>query len=103
MLKKHGEKNINSSIITYTNKIENRITSEIKTGYYLDFLTPETMKLLSSAKSKIKNNENGENVPYLELTEVIVIDCNVIKYIVIVISKVQESYIHVFLINSTVN
>ena len=36
----------------YINKIENRITCEIKTGYYLDLLTPEAMELLGSAKSK---------------------------------------------------
>ena len=36
---------------------------QIKTGYYLELLTPETMKLLGSTKSKIIKNENGENVP----------------------------------------
>ena len=35
----------------YVNKIENRITFEIKTGYYLELLTPETMKLLGSTKN----------------------------------------------------
>ena len=37
--------------------MENRITFEIKTGYYLELLTPETMKLLESTKSKITKNE----------------------------------------------
>ena len=37
----------------YINKIENKITFEIKTGYYLELLTTETMKLLGSIKSKI--------------------------------------------------
>ena len=32
----------------YANKIENRVTFKIKTGYYLELLTPETMKLLGS-------------------------------------------------------
>ena len=32
----------------YVNKIENRVTFKIKTGYYLELLTPETMKLLGS-------------------------------------------------------
>ena len=36
------------------------------------------MKLLGSTKNKIKN-ENGENVPYLEITEVVLIYCNVVK------------------------
>ena len=31
------------------------------------------MKLLGSTKSKITKNENGENFPYLEITEVVLI------------------------------
>ena len=55
----------------YTNKKENRITFEIKTGYYVQLLTPETMKLLGNIKRKIKKDKNGENVRYLEITEVL--------------------------------
>ena len=51
----------------FINKIENRITFKTKTGYYLELLTPETMKLLGSTKSKITKNENGEDVPNLEI------------------------------------
>ena len=57
--------------------MENRITFKIKDGYSLEFLTPETMKLLGSTKSKISTNENGENVPRLEITEVILLHCNI--------------------------
>ena len=57
--------------------MENRITFKIKDGYSLEFLTPETMKLLGSTKSKISTNENGENVPRLEITEVILFHCNI--------------------------
>ena len=53
ILKKHGEKTINPSARIYVNKIGNKITFKIKTGYYLEPLTPETMKLLGSSKSKI--------------------------------------------------
>ena len=77
ILKKHGEKTVNPSIRIYTNKIENRITFKIKTGYYLELLTPETMKLRESAKSKITKDGNGENAPYLEITEVVLIHRNV--------------------------
>ena len=35
----------------YINKIENRITFKTKAGYYLELLTPETIKLLGSTKS----------------------------------------------------
>ena len=58
----------------YVKKIENTITFKIKTGYYLKFLTPETLKLLGS---KITKNENGENVPHLEITEVVLIHRNI--------------------------
>ena len=43
----------------YVNKIENRITFKIKTGYYLEILTPEAMKLLESTKSEIIKNKTG--------------------------------------------
>ena len=57
-------------MIIYISKIENRITFKIKTGYYLEFSTPETMKLLGNTQSKIVKNENGENVLHLEITQV---------------------------------
>ena len=34
----------------YINKIENRITFKVKTGYYLEHLNTETMKLFGSTK-----------------------------------------------------
>ena len=61
ILKKHGEKTDNPSIRIYVNEIENRITFRIKTGYYLELLTPETMKLFGSTKSKITKDKNGGN------------------------------------------
>ena len=61
----------------YVNKIENRITFSIKTGYYSELLTPETMKLLGSTENKISKNKNGENVPHLEVTEVVLVHCNI--------------------------
>ena len=67
----------NSSIIIYINKIENKITFRIKTVYYLELLMPETMKLLGSSKSKITKDKNGENVPHLEITEVLLVHCNI--------------------------
>ena len=53
ILKKHCESVNNPSIRIYVNKFENRITFKIKNGYYLELLTPETMKLLGSAENKI--------------------------------------------------
>ena len=37
----------------------------------------ETVKLLGSAKSKISKDENVQNVPYLDITEVVFVHCNV--------------------------
>ena len=52
---------------------------KIKAGYYLELLTHESMKLLGSTKSKVTKDENGENVPHLEITEVILVHYNVIN------------------------
>ena len=63
----------------YANKIENRIRFKIKTGYYIEYLTPETMKLLRSTKSKINKDKKDEDVPHLEITEVVLIHCSIVN------------------------
>ena len=79
ILKKHAEKTGNPSIRIYVNKIENRIPFKIKTGYYLKLLTLEIMKLLGSTKSEITKDKNGEHVPNLEITEVVLVHCNIVN------------------------
>ena len=59
IIKNHGENAVYPSIRIYVNKTENKIWFKIKTGYYLELLTPEIMKLLGSTKSKINKDENG--------------------------------------------
>ena len=61
------------------NKMESRITFKIKTRYYLELLTPQTTKLLGSTKSKAIKDENGENVPNLEIIGVVLIHCNIVN------------------------
>ena len=78
ILKKHREDIDKSSVQIYVNKIENRVTFKIKNGYSLELLTPETMKLLGSTKNKTTKDKNGENVPQLEITEVVLIHCNIV-------------------------
>ena len=58
--------------------MENIITFKIKAGYYPELLTPETMKLLGTTKSKINENKNGENVLHLEITEAVLIRSNIV-------------------------
>ena len=52
---------------------------KIKTGYYFELLTPKTMKLPGSTKRKITKDKNGEKVPYLEITEVVLIHFNIVN------------------------
>ena len=77
ILQKHSESVDNPSIRIYVNKIENRIT--FKNGYYLELLTPETMKLLGSTESKINKDKNDENVPHLEVVELVLIHWNIVN------------------------
>ena len=79
ILKKHSESVDNPPIRIYVNRTENRITFKIKSGYYLELLTPETMKLLGSAVSKITKDKNGENVPRLEVVELVLVHCNLVN------------------------
>ena len=79
ILKKHGENMDKQSIQIYVNKIENRITFKIKDGYSIELLTKETMKLLGSAENKITKDKNGKNVPHLEITEVVLVHCNIVN------------------------
>ena len=45
-------------------------------GYYIELLTPETMKLLGSTESKIIKDKSDENVPHLEIVELVLIHSN---------------------------
>ena len=78
-LKKYSENIDNPSIKIYVNEIENRVTCKIKNGYYFELLTPETMKFLGSTKSKITKDKNGENVPHLEIVQLVLIHCNIVN------------------------
>ena len=78
ILKKHGENTDKPSVKIYVNKIENKITFKIKDGCILERLTPETMKLLGSTENKITKDKNSENVPHLEIKEVVPFHCNIV-------------------------
>ena len=68
----------NPPIKIYVNKIEIRVTFKIKTGHYLELLTPETMKLLGNTRSKITQNKNSGNMPHLEITEVVLVHSKIV-------------------------
>ena len=79
IIKKHETLIENPSVKTYSNKIKNRIIFKIKNGYKLELLTPETMKLLGSTKKVVNKDKNGERVPKLEIVEVVLVHCNLVK------------------------
>ena len=79
ILKKHSENVDNPSSRIYVIKIENRVTFKIKNGYYLTLLANETMKLLGSTESKITKEKNGEDVPHLEIVELVLVYCNLVN------------------------
>ena len=79
IMKKHVILTANPSIKIYSNKIKNRIVFKIKNGYKLELLTPETMKLLGTTKKVVDKDKNGENVPKLEIVEVLLVHCSLVK------------------------
>ena len=56
------------------------------------------MKLLISTENKITKDKNGDNVPHLEITEVIFI----VLLSIMIINKIQEYYICLFQVNPLV-
>ena len=79
IIKKHKTIGENAPILIYANTINNRIVFKIKTGYKLELLSKETMKLLGSTKDIIDSDKNSENVPRLENVEVVLVHCNLVN------------------------
>ena len=55
------------------------MTFRIKTRYYLELLTPETMELFGSTENKINKDKNDENDPHLETTDVVLVQWNIVN------------------------
>ena len=70
--------NEQSPILTYANRILNRITFRIKTGYKLELLTNETMRLFGDGPIT-DTTKNGENVPRLEIVRNVLVFCNLVE------------------------
>ena len=79
IIKKYKTLAENPPIQIYPNKIKNRIVFKIKTGYKLELISPEIMKLLGSAKKDVDKNKDGEDVPKLESVEVVLVHCNLVN------------------------
>ena len=79
ILKKHSESVDNPPIRIYVNRTKNRIKFKIKSGYYLELLTTETMKLLRRTESKIAKDKNGEDVSHLKVVKLVLVHCNLVN------------------------
>ena len=71
IIKKHEPLTTIPPLHVYINRTNNRLVFKIKDGYKLELQTPETMKLFGSTKNLIDKTKNGENVPNLEVVEVV--------------------------------
>ena len=72
---------------------KNRVVFKIRTGYKLELVTPETMKLLGSTKKDVYKDKDGENVPRLESAEVVLVHCNLVKNYYQHVSKVLLTFV----------
>ena len=79
IIKKHETLTDNPPVKIHPNKIKNRIVFKIKTGYKLELLTRETMKFLGSTNKVVAKDKNSENVTKLEIVEVVLVHCNLVK------------------------
>ena len=66
-------------VLIYVNEINNRIVFKIKSGYKLELLSKETMKVLGSTSNNIDGDKNSELVPKLESVDLILVHCNVVN------------------------
>ena len=79
IIKRHETLSENLLIQICPNKLKNKIVFKIKTGYKLEKLTPETMRLLGTAKMDVNKDKDGENLPKLESVEAVLVHCNLVK------------------------
>ena len=61
------------------------------------------MKLIGSTKSKITKDKNGENVPDLEITEVVLVRCDIISNNYQQNLRILYTFTYMFLISRLVD
>ena len=79
IIKKHENLTEDPLVEIYPITIKSRIIFKIKTGYKLELLSSETMKLLGDTKKHVDQDQNGEDVPKLESVEDVLVHCNVVN------------------------
>ena len=81
-------------MLIYVNEINNRILFKIKSGYKLELLSKETMRLLGSTSNSIDKDKNSELVPKLETVDLVLIHCNVVNNSYQQASKVLFTFVN---------
>ena len=87
-------------------RIKNRLVFKIKDGHYLELQTPKTIKLFGSTKKLIEKTKNEENVPSLEVIEVVLVQYNLVdhqyhqKYEVLYTFTSNKSYAYLLNVES---
>ena len=66
-------------MLTYVNEINNIIVFKIKSGYKLELLSKEMMRLLGSSSDTIDGDINSELVPKLESVDLVLVHCNLVN------------------------
>ena len=79
IIKKHETIADVSPVLVYVNEINNGIAFKIKSGYKLELLSKETMKLLRSSTDTIDGDKNSELVPKLKNVDLVLVHCNVVN------------------------
>ena len=72
------ESNEESPILIYPDGVKNRKSFKIKTGYKLEILTTETIKLLGDGPV-IDKDKNSKNVPQLDQVDYVLLHCNIVQ------------------------
>ena len=79
IIKKHETIADVSPVLIYVNEINNRIAFKIKSGFKLELLSKETMRLLGSSADAIDGDKNSELVPKLESVDLVLVHCNLVN------------------------
>ena len=66
-------------VLIYVNEINNRIVFKTNTGYKLELLSKEKMRLLGSSADTIDSDKNSELVPKLESVDLVLVHCNLVN------------------------
>ena len=79
IIKKHETIANVSPVLIYVNEINNRIVFKIKSGYKLELLSKERMRLLGNLSDTIDGDKNSELVPKLESVDLVLVHCNLVN------------------------